>query len=69
MILMKTRVLEGSEENRSICLSARKKIIRFSNLVQSRHPETMTHRKGLSLDEIANLLRDLSVKESEGGEL
>ncbi|GFV97320.1 uncharacterized protein TNCV_2038301 [Trichonephila clavipes] len=29
----------------------------------------MTHRKGLSLDEIANLLRELSENESDGGEL
>ncbi|GFV87685.1 uncharacterized protein TNCV_779691 [Trichonephila clavipes] len=29
----------------------------------------MTHRKGLSRDEIANLLRELSENESDGGEL
>ncbi|GFX41040.1 hypothetical protein TNCV_2217381 [Trichonephila clavipes] len=36
---------------------------------QSRHPETMTLRKSLSPDEIANLLRDISENESDGGEL
>ncbi|GFW39395.1 uncharacterized protein TNCV_1833781 [Trichonephila clavipes] len=51
------------------CLSAHKKFIRFSNLLQSRHPETMTHRKDLIPDVIANLLQELSENESDGGEL
>ncbi|GFV73733.1 hypothetical protein TNCV_3374311 [Trichonephila clavipes] len=42
-----------------------KKIIRFSNLFQSRHFEMMTHRKGLSPDEIATLLREISKNESD----
>ncbi|GFW45465.1 uncharacterized protein TNCV_3244051 [Trichonephila clavipes] len=42
---------------------------RFSNLVQSRHSEMMTRRKGLSPNEIANMLRELSENESDGGEL
>ncbi|GFT20942.1 hypothetical protein TNCV_3130941 [Trichonephila clavipes] len=55
---------------RSIWLFAhKKKSFRFSNSVPSRHPETMAHRKGLSTDEIANLIRDISENESDGGEL
>ncbi|GFX17690.1 transposable element Tcb2 transposase [Trichonephila clavipes] len=46
-----------------------KKFIRFSNLVQNRCSEKMTRRKSLSPDEIANLLRDFSGNQSEGGEL
>ncbi|GFT90694.1 hypothetical protein TNCV_4074721 [Trichonephila clavipes] len=34
-----------------------------------KHTKTMTPIKGLSLDEISNLLRDLSENESGGGEL
>ncbi|GFV67036.1 uncharacterized protein TNCV_357211 [Trichonephila clavipes] len=37
--------------------------------MQNRHPETMIRRKCLSPDEIANLLRELSENESDGGEL
>ncbi|GFV59014.1 hypothetical protein TNCV_1814031 [Trichonephila clavipes] len=36
---------------------------------RSKHPDTMTHKKGLSIDEIANSLRDLSENESDSGEL
>ncbi|GFV26196.1 uncharacterized protein TNCV_3149961 [Trichonephila clavipes] len=52
----------------SIWLSA-KKIIRLSNLVQNRHPETMAPRKGISPDEIAYSLREISENELDGGEL
>ncbi|GFX51614.1 hypothetical protein TNCV_5013181 [Trichonephila clavipes] len=46
---------------RSICFSAHKKnFIRFSDLVQGRHPETMTA--------LMKLL-ELSENESDGGEL
>ncbi|GFW50862.1 RNA-directed DNA polymerase from mobile element jockey [Trichonephila clavipes] len=38
-------------------------------VIQSSHPETMARRKGLSPDEIANLLREISVNESNGGKL
>ncbi|GFX29814.1 hypothetical protein TNCV_4749431 [Trichonephila clavipes] len=40
----------------------------FSNLIQRRHPETMSRRKGLSSDEIANLLPETSENESDGGD-
>ncbi|GFV87019.1 uncharacterized protein TNCV_5112371 [Trichonephila clavipes] len=49
--------------------TAHKKLIRFSNVVQSRHPEAMTRTKGLSPNEIANLLREFSEKESDGAAL
>ncbi|GFU01885.1 hypothetical protein TNCV_1523811 [Trichonephila clavipes] len=39
------------------------------NTLQSIHLETMTRRKGLSPDKIANLLRKLSENESAGGQL
>ncbi|GFW69434.1 cubilin [Trichonephila clavipes] len=39
------------------------------SLVQSRHPETMAPRKGLNLDEIANLFRDITENESDDGQL
>ncbi|GFX58529.1 hypothetical protein TNCV_417091 [Trichonephila clavipes] len=45
----------------------RKIFIRLSYLGQCRHPETMNRKKGLSPDEIANLL--ISEKELDGGEL
>ncbi|GFY24166.1 uncharacterized protein TNCV_1012191 [Trichonephila clavipes] len=35
---------------------------------ERRHPETITHRKVLSPDEISNFLRELSENESEGSE-
>ncbi|GFX33631.1 uncharacterized protein TNCV_1932981 [Trichonephila clavipes] len=41
----------------------------FEPYIQSRNSETVTHSKGLSLNEIANLLRELSENESDGGEL
>ncbi|GFV79335.1 hypothetical protein TNCV_72011 [Trichonephila clavipes] len=37
--------------------------------MQIRHPETITHKIGLSFGEIVNLLRELSENESDGGEL
>ncbi|GFT28077.1 hypothetical protein TNCV_644651 [Trichonephila clavipes] len=40
-----------------------------SPLLQSRHLETMARRKGLSPDEITNLLRVISENESGVGEL
>ncbi|GFX20911.1 hypothetical protein TNCV_79661 [Trichonephila clavipes] len=39
------------------------------NTIQSRNPETMTRRKGLSPDEIANWFRELFENESDGSEL
>ncbi|GFT04696.1 hypothetical protein TNCV_334451 [Trichonephila clavipes] len=54
----------------TICLSAHQKVfIRYSNLGQSGYSETMVPRKGLSPDEIANLLQYVSENESDGGEL
>ncbi|GFV80193.1 hypothetical protein TNCV_1477551 [Trichonephila clavipes] len=43
--------------------------LRFSNLVQSKHPEMLIRRKCLSMDEMTNFLRELSEDESDGGEL
>ncbi|GFU34809.1 hypothetical protein TNCV_2320031 [Trichonephila clavipes] len=50
----------------AFALSAHKKFNRFSNIVQSRHPETMTRRKGLSPDEVAKLLIELTQNVLDG---
>ncbi|GFV04459.1 hypothetical protein TNCV_920791 [Trichonephila clavipes] len=65
-VILKSLCLSVSLHN--ICLFAHKNnFIRFSNLVQSRQPETMTRRKGLSPDEISNLLLEFSENESNNG--
>ncbi|GFV22133.1 transposable element Tcb2 transposase [Trichonephila clavipes] len=49
-----------------VWLCARKNHIRFSNFVQNRYPETMSCKKDLNPDEIANLLREISENGSDG---
>ncbi|GFY23623.1 hypothetical protein TNCV_1039221 [Trichonephila clavipes] len=41
----------------------------FELKMSSRHPDTMTHRKRLSPDEIVNVMQELSENESDGGEI
>ncbi|GFW36582.1 hypothetical protein TNCV_1955821 [Trichonephila clavipes] len=48
-------------------LLIKKTFIRFSKLVRNQHPKAMALRKGLIPDEIANLLREFSENESDGG--
>ncbi|GFX06352.1 hypothetical protein TNCV_2938801 [Trichonephila clavipes] len=67
-VLLKSLCLSVSLHN--ICLSAHKKQHSIFKLcTKERHRETMSRRKGLSPDEIANLLRELSENKWNGGEL
>ncbi|GFT57784.1 hypothetical protein TNCV_4865381 [Trichonephila clavipes] len=45
------------------------KCVFSGNVTTSRHPETIDRRKGLSPNDIPNLLLEISENESEGGKL
>ncbi|GFS54370.1 hypothetical protein TNCV_4808731 [Trichonephila clavipes] len=53
-------------ENVCVCERERRVSVCERERRRSKHPETKASRKGLSFDEIVNLLRELSGNESDG---